>query len=468
MNKQQLTEQYYCKLNEGVLDWLNALMPLLIGGGKAVAGLYGLDQLLDFGKEIIKTGASSSNRRDFASERIDAMTNPNMSPGERTKNYYKALSSDERLNSMSRNDRTHKTTMERAAIAKINRENQKSAREAAFAANPEIAKAQKAYEEAKKNEKPGDRGTTVINGVTVPGKSSQAVKDAYDKLKKLEQEALAGSKEYKAAKALNVATEMGGAPIQPVERTGPGFTVGKSETGSGMPVIVKTNGPNYRHPGSAGARVQAEIDAGRMGDPNLWSKDKDERVAPGQGVNAGKLPMDLEAEQKAAGLAARDASIKADTGVDTTGMSQEETRKAILDRKRKQNAEATEKMKKEIAAEQNPTVGVGPLNDMGLLQKAAKITNPQDRADVIRSTAGYKEELERISKPEPFDMTSMNNRAPSVGIPPLLQRPLSTTAKSNILKSMGKLKTSTIKDRDAIKSKMTDEWLDTMRKASKI
>jgi hypothetical protein len=86
----------------------------------------------------------------------------------------------------------------------------------------------------------------------------------------------------------------------------------------------------YINPNSPEGRIEAQIKAGTM--PDIWERDSAGRIIPGQGVRGGKLPMDLEAENRAAGDAAADKALK-DAGYDikTAGKTREQLGKEIGD-----------------------------------------------------------------------------------------------------------------------------------------
>jgi len=131
-----------------------------------------------------------------------------------------------------------------------------------------VKNAQTALDKAR--EAQGSRGTTTITGkdgipITVPGNASADVQKAEKDLRTARAQGLAGSKSYtdnvKTFKQYHTETN----PIQPVERNGGGFSMGRGF--GGMPIIT---GGSYVNPNSPEGRL---IDAGVL--------NKDKTINPG-------------------------------------------------------------------------------------------------------------------------------------------------------------------------------------------
>ena len=133
--------------------------------------------------------------------------------------------------------------------------------------------------------------------ITVPGNASADVQKAEKDLRTARAQGLAANTSYtdnlKTFKQYHTETN----PIQPVERNGGGFSMGRGF--GGMPIIT---GGSYVNPNSAEARVRADVRSGKL--PASFGQ-----------YQGNRLPMDWEAEQKAAGDKAFDASIQNDFGI---------------------------------------------------------------------------------------------------------------------------------------------------------
>lgn len=213
-----------------------------------------------------------------------------------------------------------------------------------------------------------------------------------------------------AAEQMRIAGSLESGPmnLQPVERTRGGFSVGRGF--GGKPIIT---GGSYKNPNSAEARVRADVDAGKL--PASFGQ-----------YQGNRLPMDLEAEQKAAG---------------------DEAAQQIRDKVRSNIKTRNAKVEQELRDEDIQKNGPIPVNPLGDNEPGWEIR----RAENIRKTPEYKDAVAEIQA---------NNSIKSN-----IKDIISGKIKS---KSTKKPQVSTQEDRDAIKSKITDEWLDTMRKASKI
>lgn len=116
---------------------------------------------------------------------------------------------------------------------------------------------------------------------------------------KQSRDAIKNSEQYKAQMATFKQYHTETNPIQPVERNGGGFSVGRGV--GGKPVI--TGGSGYVSPNSAEARVRADVEAKKL--PASFGD-----------YQGNRLPMDLAKERENAGNAAFDQSINDDLGIE--------------------------------------------------------------------------------------------------------------------------------------------------------
>jgi hypothetical protein len=179
-------------------------------------------------------------------------TDKSSTEGQRKEAHIKAMYGDKKLQGMSISDRTAVLGREQAMAANINKAHMKDAKTNALNSD-DVKNAQKAYDAAKAKE--NSRGTKTINGkdgkaITVPGNASDNVKKAEENLRLARANALKGSEEYQRYAGAYASTHQENSPIQPVERNGGGFSVGRGV--GGKPVIT---GGSYVSPNSPEGRL---------------------------------------------------------------------------------------------------------------------------------------------------------------------------------------------------------------------
>lgn len=141
------------------------------------------------------------------------------------------------------------------------------------------------------------------------------------------------SAEYKTAAASFNRWHTETSPIQPVERNGGGFSVGRGV--GGKPVIT---GGSYVNPNSAEARVRADVDSGKL--PASFGK-----------YQGNRLPMDLAKEREDAGNAAFDKALDLPGA---SSMNRGNVAKTIADRNKQRDAKdpVLQGLNKDLADEQ--------------------------------------------------------------------------------------------------------------------
>jgi len=141
------------------------------------------------------------------------------------------------------------------------------------------------------------------------------------------------SAEYKTAAASFNRWHTETSPIQPVERNGGGFGVGRGV--GGKPVIT---GGSYVNPNSAEARVRADVDSGKL--PASFGK-----------YQGNRLPMDLAKEREDAGNAAFDKALDLPGA---SSMNRGNVAKTIADRNKQRDAKdpVLQGLNKDLADEQ--------------------------------------------------------------------------------------------------------------------
>lgn len=209
-NTDLLTEKYYDIFNKTLNEasWWEKIapyVPFIGGAAKVGAGLYGLDQLIDFGKYVVDKSFQAPKMADKGSERLDAMVaKPGENFGDEAEKRIKALQSDKALWQMSTSKRNTILGREQSMAANINKARMKALK------NDPKKKAE--YEQAR---------------------------EAYLRTRRDTPDRVKYTKDYS------------------------NFTVGQGV--GGKPIIVNRTG-GYVNPNSAEGRLQAEIDAGRMKD----------------------------------------------------------------------------------------------------------------------------------------------------------------------------------------------------------
>jgi hypothetical protein len=169
-------------------------------------------------------------------------------------------------------------------------------------------------------------------------KEAEEKRKAEEKAKKEEEDAKKAAEEAENARlntkvgswsdqiAIANSLEQGPMNLQPVERTRGGFSVGRGF--GGKPIIT---GGSYKNPNSPEARVMADVQSGKL--PASFGQ-----------YQGNRLPMDLEAEQKAAGQQAFDKEV----GFSTVGMSRDQIKAEMLKRQKEKTAQELESKRNEI------------------------------------------------------------------------------------------------------------------------
>jgi hypothetical protein len=316
-NTDLLTEKYYDIFNKRLNEasWWERIAPYLpfVGGAAKVgAGVYGLDQLLDFGKNIVDKSFQAPKMADKGSERLDAMVaKPGENFGDEAEKRIKALQSDKALWQMSTSKRNTILGREQSMAANINKKRMQSAK-AELMSDPDVQAARKKYEDARKAAPKPPSGLTPEQ--MLQQKSDPTVKAAYDALKAAEAKAMgkAGTArdEYQAARSGYLATRRETSPMATYSKDYSNFTVGQGVGGN--PIIVSRTG-GYINPNSAEGRLQAEIDAGRMRD---LPRTPDGRIRQGK-------EMPWETEEKL--MQAREEAL----GFNPRGMTEDQIREKM-------------------------------------------------------------------------------------------------------------------------------------------
>lgn len=424
MNKNLLTEKYYNHLNEatwGERFWnsISAGLGKIVGPATAVVGgNYALDQILDFGREMIATskGAASEQGQNLAStqrgtrggsERINNMVSkPGENPADEYEKRLLNMYGDKDLQGMSTSKRNTILGREQSIAANINKKRMQSAR-AQLMSDPAVQAARKAYEDARKAAPKPQSGLTPEQ--MLKQKSHPTVKDAYDKLKAAEAKAMAGggdvTKEYEAARSGYLATRRETSPMATYTKDYSGFSVGSGV--GGKPIIT---GGSYVDPNSPAGRIEASIASG---------DEKDMARTPAGRLQSGKK-MDWEYEEDS--MKAREEAI----GFNPRGMTEDQIRRRMEQLAREKVDADTAKMKKEIEAMPSEELDAsvirsttsGPLANeyLDILRKQAETPDQRKKREDqelirSRSAARGRKNFGGMGRPRPGPETQAQKRA---------------------------------------------------------